>query len=376
MQTDTMSVSELLKRKARMNILFCGEGFIIDGVASYNLYLSAALRQAGHQVAIVGRWAGFNGFQERHRQAGVKVIQCASLTVDNAWLVKQALAFKPDVIVSDSRRSFPLTLRIYEATGAKVVTVFHDPPQLEREGERSIEIIIANSHAWVTSEKPIYHELKKLNVDLPVHWIQRPITAMCRPTPLPPRDPFHVVCLGRLSGWKSPGLRAIVEKAAELKQAIPSLRITVVGGGRRQVNFWIDAMKANIQMQERFVRILGTKSNPQPFLEQATVVCAGATAAIEAILSERPVVALSGFWMGEVTPENLEQGVSTHFAERAGEFYMRDNPRVVIDALINLYRRWDNGKMAEQASRLRRKLAHDFDSQSIAKTFEGMLASI
>lgn len=359
-----------------MNILFCGEGFVIDGVASYNLYLSAALRQAGHQVAIVGRWAGFNGFQERHRQAGVKVIQRASLTIDNAWFVKQALALAPDVIITDARRSFPLARRIHEATGVKVVTVFHDPPQLERGGERSIESIMANSHVWVTSEKQIYQELKKINVDLPVHWIQRPITAMCRPTPLPPRDPFHVVCLGRLSGWKAPGLRAIVEKAADLKQAIPSLMITVVGGGRRQVNFLVDAVKANIRMQERFVRIMGTKANPQPFLEQATVVCAGATAAIEAILSERPVVALSGFWLGEVTPENLEQGVATHFAERAGEFYMRDNPYVVIDALINLYRRWDNGKMAEQANRLRRQLAHDFDSQSIAKSFERMLASI
>lgn len=359
-----------------MNILFCGEGFIIDGVASYNLYLSAALRQAGHQVAIAGRWAGFKGFQERHRQAGVKVIQCASITIDNVWFVKQAMAFKPDVIITDSRRSFPLAQRIYEATGVKVVTIFHDPPQLEREGERSIKNIMANSHVWVTSEKPIYHELKKINVDLPVHLIQRPITGMCRPTPLPSRDPFHIVCLGRLSSWKSPGLLAIVEKAADLKQAIPSLTITVVGGGRRQVNFWIDAMKANIHMKERFVRIVGTKANPQPFLEQATVVCAGATAAIEAILSERPVVALSGFWMGEVTPENLAQGVATHFAERTGEFYMRDNPYVVIDELINLYRRWDNGKMAKQTNKLRRQLARDFDSQSIAKTFEGVLAAI
>jgi hypothetical protein len=359
-----------------MNILFCSEGFTIDGVASYNLYLSAALRQAGHQVAIVGRWAGFKGFQERHRQAGIMVIQCASITIDNAWFVKQARAFKPDVIITDSRRSFPLALRIYEATGVKVVTVFHDPPQLERKGERNIENIMANSHVWVTSERKIYHELKKIAVDLPVHGIQRPITAMCCPTPLPRRDPFHIVCLGRLSRWKSPGLRAIVEKAADLKQAIPSLMITVVGGGRRQVNFWIHAMKANIHMKERFVRIVGTQANPQPFLEQATVVCAGATAAIEAILSERPVVALSGFWMGEVTPENLEQGVATHFAERSGEFYMRDNPYVVIDALINLYHRWDNGKMAEQTNKLRRQLAQDFDSQSIANNFEDMLRTI
>ena len=359
-----------------MNILFCSEGFIIDGVASYNLYLSAALQQAGHQVAIVGRWAGFKGFQERHRQAGVKVIQCASITIDNTWFVKQALAFKPDVIITDSRRSFPLAQRVTEATGAKVVTVFHDPPQLGRKGERSIENIIASSHVWVTSEKPIYHELKKINVDLPVHWIQRPITAMCRPTPLLPQDRFHIVCLGRLSRWKSPGLRAIVEKAADLKQVIPSLMITVVGGGRRQISFWIDAMKANIRMKERFVRIVGTKANPQPYLEQATVVCAGATAAIEAILSERPVVALSGFWMGEVTPANLEQGVATHFAERAGEFHMRDNPYVVIDELIDLYRRWDDGKMAEQTNKLRRQLSQDFDSELIAESFERILAAI
>ena len=41
-----------------MKILFCCEGFLVDGVASFNLYLSSALAEAGHEVAIAGRSAG------------------------------------------------------------------------------------------------------------------------------------------------------------------------------------------------------------------------------------------------------------------------------------------------------------------------------
>ena len=349
-----------------MNILFCSEGFIIDGVASYNLYLAAALAQAGHNVAIVGRWAGFNGFQKRHEASGVKVIQSISVTVDPIRLIKQAIQFQPDVLITDARRSFPLARRIQAQTGAKVVTIFHDPPQFERKGNRGIETIIAGSDVWVTAEKAIYEALTTIKTDVPIHWIQRPITGMIQPRPLPARDPFNVLCLGRLSRWKSPGLRTIVDNALELKQAIPSLTITIVGGGRRQLNFFLSATKANARARERFVRIVGTQTDPQPWIQRANLVCAGATAAVEAILSERPTLAFSGFWLGSVTPANLERGISTHFGERAGDFYVREDPDVVIKGLIDLYHQWDQKEMRKRVQALRRQLAPDFDSQTVS----------
>jgi len=359
-----------------MKILFCNEGFIIDGVASYNLYLSAALHEAGHDVAVIGRWGGFKGFQWRHRESGVEVIQRPAVSVDSSRLVRRAMDFAPDILFTDARRAFPLARKIRQKTSVKVVTVFHDPPQLDRHGSRSIESIGAGSDIWVTPERPIYEQLLPIAGDLPVRFIQRPLTGMVTPTGLPPAEPFQVLCLGRLSRWKSPGLRAIVERAPELKKAIPPLRITVVGGGRRRLSFWLAALKANARAGERFVRIVGTQTDPGPWIAEANLVCAGATAAIEAILSGRPVLAFSGFWLGPVTPQNIKKGVSTHFGERSGDFQIREDPDVVIEALIDLHRQWDQGEMRERVRKLQAELAQDFDSGTVSSAFQSVFDGI
>jgi glycosyltransferase involved in cell wall biosynthesis len=359
-----------------MNILFCSEGFIIDGVASYNLYLSACLAQAGHNVSIIGRWMGPKGFQQRHRKAGVRVIQFPSINAHSLWLTRRAKEAKPDVIITDARRAFPLSQRIRDTTGAKVVTVFHDPPQPDRKGARGIEAIMRGSDAWVTSEKPIFEKLKQIKSTIPKHFIQRPIEGLVQPTPLPPRKPFKCLCLGRLSRWKSPGLKVLVERAAELREKIPSLEIRFVGGGGRIVQFWRDALKANIRAGKRFVHIAGAKTDPQPWIQEATLVCAGATSAIEAILGNRPVIAFSGFWLGLVTRENLEAGISTHFGERSGEMYVKDNPNIVFDSLVETYEKWCGKKMALQVQALRDQLAPHFSSKTVSEQFIGLIQDI
>lgn len=359
-----------------MRILFCNEAFIIDGVASYNLYLSSALQQAGHDVAVVGRWGGLRGFQRRHRHSDVTVLQRPVIKADSPLLIKQAVGFNPDILFTDSRRSFPLAQRIRKQTDAKIITVFHDPPQHERTGIRSISSLLSGSDIWIAPEKPIYEQLLPIAEDLPVRFIQRPITGMVTPTPLPPKDPFHVLCLGRLSRWKSPGLKAIVEYANKLKSEIPTLQITVVGGGRRRLNFWLLAQKANARAGKRFVTIAGTQTDPQPWIKNATVVCAGATAAIEAILSGRPALAFSGYWMGLVTPKNLKEGIDTHFGERTGSFHVKEDPKVVVRGLIDLYRQWDHSEMSQLTGQLQQQLSPDFDSRVIAETFHAVFNTL
>jgi len=352
-----------------MNILFCSEGFIIDGVASYNLYLSIALKQAGHNVAIIGRWGGPRGFQKRHRRAGVTVIQCPSLTGSNPWLIKQGRQFSPDVIITDARRSFPLAQRIRKQTGACVITVFHDPPQPDKTGIRGVEALAGGSDAWVTSEKSIYQELLAIKPGRPVELIQRPITGVVQFTPLPPKDPFRVLCIGRLSKWKAPGFRAIVENASELKKAIPSLQIDIVGGGRRRVNFWLNAMQGNRHQKETYIHIRGAKTDPQPWIQKANLVCAGATSAVEAILSGRPVLAFSGFWIGQVTTENLANAAATHFGERQGAFYVREQPEVIGQSIIELYNQWQEKPMAQHVKTIRQKLVPHYDANAVAQQF-------
>ena len=359
-----------------MNILFCNEGYIIDGVASYNLYLSASLHRAGNNVSIVGKWTGRKGFQNRHNKWGVKVLQCPSFTTVNPWLLHKAKKAMPDVIITDARRSFPLSQRIKEKTGAKVVTVFHDPPKYDKRHGRSLNSLIKGSSAWVTAERPIYEELKKITKDLPIYWFQRPISGLINSTRLPPREPFRILYLGRLSGWKSWGVKVIIDNAVKLKKAIPSLEITVVGGGGRYLNTWWTAKKANARVGNAFVHVVGTQTDPQPWMEQATMVFAGATSAIEVILSNRPVFVLSGFWMGLITKKNIDSGISCHFGDRQGPYCMKCESDVICNAIIDFYNKWDEALMEKHVNVLRERLSPDFNSETIAGQFNSLLENL
>ncbi len=368
-----------------MNILFCCEGFIVDGVTSYNLYMSSALQNIGHKVAVIGRWAGFKGFQKRHEKHGVTVIQSLSLTVSNSQLLKQGVDFRPDVIVTDSRRAFPFSQELKKLTGASVVTVFHDPPQLDRKGKRGITSIINGSDLWLTSEKPILQELNKIKTDIPKHFLQRPITNMVDPKPMVENNSFSVLCLGRLSRWKSPGIRYLVDNAHRLQKDIPALKLYIIGGGRRLITFKLAAAKTNRKAGKKIVHILGTKIDPTPWFEKATVVCAGATSAIEAILSNRPVIAFSGVWMGPITEENLEYGAKTHFGERDGDIYtamnpqliyLNEHPDILANSLVETYKKWDQKTMTDRAELLKNRLFPRFDSKIIGREFIRLLSTI
>ena len=141
-----------------MKILFCSDAMTIDGVASFVLHLSTALCRGGHDVAVLGRWWG-KGFQARLRREGVKLIQCLSPTAGNFWFDRQAAEFKPEVIVTDSNRSFPLSQRLKKGTGAKVFTFFLDPIQDTAPKEeiakikgRDIGSLARGSDAWFSTD--------------------------------------------------------------------------------------------------------------------------------------------------------------------------------------------------------------------------------
>jgi len=360
-----------------MRILFCSEGFIIDGVASFNLYLSAALSNAGHDVAIAGRWAGLKNFKERHRKHGVRIIETVSVPADSPRLIKKALSFRPDVIITDARRAFPLALKIKLISGAKLVTVFHDsiwnkPDKKNRE----IATIKKISDGWVTSEKHIFEQMKELSPECPSLMIRRPITDMVNSTPLSSRAPFRVLCLGRLSGYKSPGFRALLENALELKEKIPSLELTFVGGGSRLHLFKALAFRMNRKSGEKFITIAGTIPDPTDFLAWSTLVCAGATSAIEGLLSNRPVIAFSGYWMGLVRPDMLDYGIDTHFAERSGDILMREHPEKVVEELERVYREWENLDVEQNTEIMRKRLEAEFSSKKVACSFEKLFGRI
>lgn len=360
-----------------MRILFCSDALVVDGVTSFVLQLAVALKNGGHTVAVLGRWAG-RGFQPRLRQEGVKVIQCISPTVGNFWFDRQAEKFAPDVIVTDSNRSFPLAQRLKIVTGALVFTFFLDPPaETAYKKGRSIPEIINGSDAWFSTETPILGILHALDDSIPKFLLRRPLVGLINPTPLQTgKDPFRVLCISRLSGFKSDGPFALLKDSLMLKRAIPSLEITFVGGGWRVLKLAWMARAANRTAGEKFVRAVGTKIQPQPWYEWASVICAGSTSGVEGTLANRPVISFTYYWLGMVTPDNAKKAVETFFAQKATEDNVRDNPGLISSELLKLYKNWDSEILSSQLSKVRSIVEPHFESAHAAREFERYFSQV
>ncbi len=360
-----------------MNILFCCEGFLIDGVASYNLHMAAALRQAGHRVAILGRWAGRYGYQARHRDTGVEVLQYVSPTVVSGRALRLAREFAPDAVISDGRRAYPLALAIHNALGTPVVTNFMDDPVGKDKPGRRIEEIHDNSAAWVSPEPKLVAMARALDPGIPVRQVRRAVMPALFPTtPVPPRNPFRLLCLGRLSNHKFAGQLAVIRNADQLLRSIPTLEVTVVGGGWRQMVFAGTALRINAKHARRVVRIAGYQPDPSPWIRASGVVCGGSTCGLEAILSNRPIIAMSGFWFGLITPDNLEAAVKCYYAERDGHFYIKENPEIVLDEIVRLYEAWDEEKIAADTATLRETMLPQFSPELAAQDWEALLQEV
>jgi hypothetical protein len=157
---------------------------------------------------------------------------------------------------------------------------------------------------------------------------------------------------------------------------IPSVEITVVGGGWRRILFERDAVLTNVSSGRKVIHIAGYQADPTPWYAASTIVCGGASCGMEAILSGRPVIAMSGYWFGLVTPENLNDANDTFYAERNGHFWMKDNPEVVLDEIINLYEKWEDDIVKKRTDTLRNALFPEFSPELAVRDWENLLADI
>lgn len=209
-----------------MKILFCSDALVVDGVTSFVMQMALTLKRSGLEVAVLGRWAG-KGFQSRLKEKGIPVFQTISPTVGNFWFDRKAAEFAPDIIVTDSNRSFPLAVRLKKVTGAMIFTFFLDPPaETAYKKGRSIPEIIKGSDAWFSTETPILKILRTLDGSIPKFLLRRPLLGLIKPTPLQTgKDPFRVLCISRLSGFKSDGPFALLKDSLMLKKAsqVPEL---------------------------------------------------------------------------------------------------------------------------------------------------------
>lgn len=351
-----------------MRVLFCSDAMIVDGVTSFVFHLATALKESGHDVAVLGRWAG-RGFQSRLKEHGVAVIQCVSPTVGNFWFDKKAAEFRPDVLVTDSRRSFPLATRLKKVTGAKVFTFFLDRLEKTNRKGRDIGSLIKYSDVWLSAEKPLLSELAKIPTPFPKVYLQRPLKGLFVPTEIRPRDPFRLLCFGRISKFKSVTSMSLLNNALYMKKHIPSLEMVFLGGGWRTVKFRFLATQINYKAGVNFVKIAGTQTDPSFWLEWATIVCAGSTSAVEAILTNRPVIASTGYYLGLLTPGRLDDALATYFAERGGTL-LSDNPDTIIDEVIRTYQRWDDETMKKDTARVRETIEPFYERETAAQEFK------
>lgn len=342
---------------------------IVDGVTSFVFHLASALSEGGHRVAVLGRWGG-KGFQSRLRAFGVEVISIPSPTVGNFWFDRRAREFAPDVLVTDSRRSFPLAVRLKRATGAKIFTFFLDALEKTDKKGRDVDSLVRWSDAWLSAEPPLLEKLEEIPTPFPKFLFQRPLTGLLTPTPIPPRDPFRILCFGRISGYKSAGPLKLLQEAPRLKKTIPSLEIAFVGGGWRTWKFRLIAARANAAAGERYLRIIGTQTDPQRWFEWAALVCAGSTSAVEAVLAHRPTVVFSGFWIGLLTPEKLDEAFASYFGERSGPYYVRHHLEKIPAELLKVYEEWDAEKMDRGVSAARAAVEPRFRRDGVAAEFE------
>ncbi len=365
-----------LKTANPKRLLFCSDALLVDGVTSYILHVGTALARAGHDVAVLGRWAG-RGFQKRYREEGMTVISCPSPTVGNIWFDAKARAFNPDCILTDSRRSFPLATRLKKLTGKPVVTYFLDHLEKTDRPGRDVPSLIGWSDAWAVAEEPIRRSLVDVAPDFPVFRLPRPLDVAVRPGPLTPRDPFRIIFFGRLCGYKTPGMFHLLDHIEDLDRAIPGVEIVIVGGGSwRLVRFKALAAKINRRLGRGCVRVVGTRIDPRPWLEGACVVCGGSTSAIEAALSKRPVVCFTGYWFGQVRPDNVDEALACYFGERSGKGHFCD-PGVldrIIPELAAVYENYSH--LSDDLEAVAAALKPHFDSADTVRCFDRITASV
>ena len=357
-----------------MRILFCSDALTIDGINSYILNTGTALIHAGHEVAVLGRWAGYKGFQARYRHEGFTVITCPSISVGNAYFDFRAKRFRPDVIMTDHRRTFPLATRIKQITHAPIITYFLDPLWKTDKKGRDIPSLEKFSDAFIAFEPGILAGLHELTSGVNIVKMPRPVDVFFSPSELPSRKDFTILCFGRLSKYKTPGIFHMLDNIARIQEHIPDFRINILGGGGwRLWEFRLLAHKLNKSLGRKCVNIIGTQDNPRRYIENANVVFASATSAMEAAYSLRPVIAMCTDYFGQITPGNLEEAKGCYFSERYA--YHADFSGL-IDDLFRVYDSYCDDEFVKDLCEVSRKLGDEFSTSETVRIFTEIMSGI
>ena len=136
-----------------------------------------------------------------------------------------------------------------------------------------------------------------------------------------------VLIVGRLSGPKNQVLLSILRQVAPVVASkIPHVRFQVLGGP-------VGEEHRRLEKELQYVRFEGHQKNLKPFYQKATVVVGAGRVALEAMVLQKPVVAIGEqIYVGPISPENRERALATNFGDCwEGEAF--DYPRMAQDLL-------------------------------------------
>ncbi len=357
-----------------MKILFYSDALVIDGVTSYILNVGKVLKDAGHEVAIIGRWGGVKGFQSRYKEAGMKLITCPSISVGNFYFDICAKRFKPDIIMTDPRRSFPLATRLKKLTGTKVVTYFLDPVEKTDKPGRDIESLKKYSEVWTAFEEPILKELHEIAPKFKIFELTRPVDAFIKFESLGENENFNILCFGRLSRGKTPGIFCMLDHIEEIINKIPNVKINIVGGsGWRLFKIKLLAHKINSRLGHEYIKIFGTQVNPIKFLREANLICCVASSAMESAYMGRPVIMVGSHYRGLLTPENFDDAIKGFFGERSGVLFEYKN---LLPEIFKVYENYRDEKFRDDLKNISVEINKKFSAGVMLRQFNKIIGSL
>jgi hypothetical protein len=156
----------------------------------------------------------------------------------------------------------------------------------------------------------------------------------------PSGEGFHVVYCGRLARRKAAYVMSLLEMLPDLVQAIPGLRLTVVGGRSHWREVAAKAAATNQRLGREAVRVIGQVLDPSAEITSADVVVGTGYVALEGLACARHVVGvgIQGL-VGLVTEENLQACVDANFGDHAA-FDVEVTPQKLRDEVLRAHEAW------------------------------------
>ena len=283
----------------------------VSGGTTYLLLLAQGLAERGHQFTLAAREGALSS---SFAEAGARYLRtwCWPFSIPQ---ISSYLRDRPaDVFLCSGRgRARLAALSLAERFRRPCICSLHDPLW---PGQTLPDML--RPTALVALEEPIYEGLLALGVPAErVHLWPRPVR--CRELSTPPAEGFQVLHLGRLSESKWHSAAALIEAIPGLLEAVPDLRVTIVGGGGKLATVRQLAAAANARCSREVIAAVGEMLDPLSWIERANLVVAGGYACLEALYNGRPALG-SGFgWFGPVTRGRMAEAVAQHFGDRSPE---------------------------------------------------------